>query len=598
MPYGVIVVRWDDKLGVVLEGMYPKTLKISEDHILRIFTTHAMGSGEASFLTMSIENLFIASYYTGLPEEGKGQFYVALFLDEKENGDSFEEPLVEVTPLLLAHVKDKNFDTFLRKQFEDLQKLTTMTEEQRIAMIFRDPRRGLVLQKLGLGAIARDELRKWLSDQLGEEILDLEAILSPFFKTHMVEEFAVENMQGQKAKCVFLIKDAFSIRSPVEKFYKMAKDGGGVKAEMKPVFEIYKQNVDVFFKDYKFGDADAKVIAEIAADPSQYNLLTILRDNFIERNQLPNIFQRDLDQITPYINDLIRFNVIDEIKDKRGNVWIFLKTDIVFPTFFPEYIVDSIRRRWQESNIAQKIAVKHLELLKSVYRGEEEEFLEEEAEVTGREEAEEALPSVKAPPPGKAPPRVVKEVVKEAVPKEVKAISDAELIKMIEQVNVLRKDAKEDIDNKDREGGLRKLDKAIDITKQLIAFGAVGQEKRLEKLEEVANSLRHIVEKEKGKKAEAGAAQPFPGVTPRIPTAPKFVATPTATPIDQQKQLREERDNAIASADRALTEGSFPDAIAFLEKAAVMSEKMGEKDKGNDIRRMADEIKKKLEKFK
>ncbi|MDD1777625.1 MAG: hypothetical protein LUQ65_05595 [Candidatus Helarchaeota archaeon] len=592
MPYGVIMVRWDDKLGVVLEGMYPKTLKMNEDHILRIFTTHAMGSGEASFLTMSIENLFIASYYTGLPEEGKSQFYVALFLDEKENGDSFEEPLLEITPLLIAHVKDKNFDNFLKKQFEDIQKLTTMTEEQRIAMIFRDPRRGLVLQKLGLGAIARDELRKWLSDQLGEEILDLEAILSPFFKTHMVEEFAVDNLQGQKVKCVFLIKDAFSIRSPVEKFYKMAKDGGGVKAEMKPVLEIYKQNVDAFFKEYKFQDADSKTIAEIAADPSQYNLLTILRDNFIERNQLPNIFQRDLDEITPYINDLIRFNVIDEIKDKRGNVWIFLKTDIVFPTFFPEYIVDSIRRRWQESNIAQKIAVKHLELLKSVYRGEEEEFLEEEAEVTGREEEEEALPKTKAAP------RVVKEAIKEAVPKEAQAISDGELIKMIEQVNVLRKDAKEDIDNKDRDSALRKLDQAIDITKQLIAFGAVGQDKRLEKLEEVANSLRRLAEKDKGKKAEAVAPQPFPRATPRIPTAPKFVETPAAPSIDQQKLLREERDNAIASADRALTEGSFPDAIAFLEKAAVMSEKMGEKDKGNDIRRMADEIRRKLEKFK
>ncbi|MHA1650929.1 MAG: hypothetical protein ACTSYB_12105 [Candidatus Helarchaeota archaeon] len=42
MPYGIIMVRWDDKLGVVMEGMHPKTLKISEDHIMRIFTTHAI----------------------------------------------------------------------------------------------------------------------------------------------------------------------------------------------------------------------------------------------------------------------------------------------------------------------------------------------------------------------------------------------------------------------------------------------------------------------------------------------------------------------------------------------------------------------------
>lgn len=156
--------------------------------------------------------------------------------------------------------------------------------------------------------------------------------------------------------------------------------------------------------------------------------------------------------------------------------------------------MDSIRRRWMEKDIVQNIAIKHLELLKSVYRGEEERFLEEELEVTGKEVVEE-----EAPTPARLPPKIAKvaKEVKVEAPPVAKALSDDQLFRLIEQVNVLRKEAKIDIDNKDREAAYRKLEEAIGITKQLIAAGAVGQEKRLEKLEEVANSIKKLSERER-----------------------------------------------------------------------------------------------------
>ncbi|NVM27659.1 MAG: hypothetical protein HWN65_02365 [Candidatus Helarchaeota archaeon] len=572
MPKGILLVRWDDKLGVVVEGMYPKTLKISEDHVMRIFTTHAMGGGEAGFMSMSIENLNVASYYTGLPEEGRSQYYMALLLEDEENGDIFEEPLIEVSKLLVDHVKDKYFNQFLAKQFEDIQKLTEITEEQRYSMIHRDSRRILVLRKLGLGALPRDELRKWLSDQIGEEVLDLDAILLPFVKTQMIYEIPVETTEGSKTNCIFLVKDVFTMRSPVEKFYKASKDGGA-PPEMRPVFQIYKEETESYFKEYKFGDVDSKQIAEIIADPSHYNLITILRNNYIETHQLLDIYEKDMDQIMPQINDLKRYNVVEEIKDKRGNSWIFLKTDIVFPSFFPEYIVDSIRRRWMEKGITQNLALKHLELLKSVYRGEEEK-LELEFERPAKPIAVEQLP-IKAAP-------------KEAVPAvaATKTMSDENLFKLVERVNILRKEAKMDLDDKDREVAYRKLEEAIKITKDLIAAGAVGQDKRLEKLEQVASSVKKLIDKELAKKPTPIAA-PTPAISRAKPVSEK----------DMQKLLRKERDDAIAKADKALTEGNFNLAVTFLEKAAGLSEKMGEKDKAAEITKMAEDIKSKLEKL-
>ncbi len=575
MPYGIIIVRWDDKLGVVVEGMHPRALKISEDHIMRIFTTHAMGGGEAGFLSMTIENLSVASYYTGLPEEGRSQYYVALLLNDDDDADIFEESLIEISKLLIDHVKDKYFNRYLEKQYEDIQTLTEITEEQRYSMIHRDQRRILVLRKLGLGAILKDDLRKWLSDQVGEEVLDLDAILSPFHKTQMIRQLPVITKEGKQLECIFLIKDVFTMRSPVEKFYKLSKDGGS-KRDLKKVFQIYKEEIDSFFKDYKFGDADSQQIAEIVADPNNYNLITILRNNYIEINQLPDIYEKPLDQIMPSINELKRHNIISEIKDKKGSIWIFLKSDIVFPSFFPEYLVDSIRRRWMEKNITQDLALKHLELLRSVYRGEEEKF-ELPLEKIEKPVAVEQLPS-------KKPKEEAIEVV------ATKTMSDEQLFKLVERVNILRQEAKMDLDNRDRQQAYNKLQEAIKLTKDLMAAGAVGQEKRLDKLERVSLSVKKILEKEEAKKIKMEQVP-----APSVPAAQRVTATTSAK--DAQKFLREDRDSSIANADKALTAGNFREAINHLERASELSDKMGEKEKAADIRKMANDIKSKLEKL-
>jgi tetratricopeptide (TPR) repeat protein len=305
-------------------------------------------------------------------------------------------------------------------------------------------------------------------------------------------------------------------------------------------------------------------------------------------NQLQDVYDKSMDQITESINDLKRHNIIDEIKDKRGNIWIFLKTDIVFPTFFPEYIVDSIRRRWMEKGISQNLALGHLELLKSVYRGEEEEFIE--GFEGPRVRVEEEIPGPKIPT--KVPERVAP-----VIAESTKTLSDEELFKLVEQVTYLRKEAKLDLDNKDRESAYNKLQEAIKITNDLIAAGAVGQEKRLEKLKQVADSVKKLLEKETGKKVKETPIVPTKAA-PRFPTLPSAAAGAVMpSSVDQQKILREERDDAIASADKSLTGGEFNDAVSYLERAAELSERMGEIDKARDITKMANDIKKKLEKL-
>jgi len=275
---GILVTRWDDKLGIVVEGKYPATLEISEDHMMRIFTTHAMGGGEAGFLSMMVEDINIASYYTGLPKEGSSQYYIALILDkdEADNADQFEEALIETTNNLLPEIKSPAFSEILKRNFFKIPQLLEMTEEMRYANIFKNEKRVKVLQKLGYGATTLDEVQKWLSDQFEEEILDLENVLLPFEKNKMILKLKVETGENnEELDCVFLIKDAFIMRSPAEKLYKMAKEGA--IPEMGKIFKEYIKEVEDYFREYKLDDKDNIEIANLISDPDLNYLISILR---------------------------------------------------------------------------------------------------------------------------------------------------------------------------------------------------------------------------------------------------------------------------------------------------------------------------------
>jgi hypothetical protein len=371
---GILVARWDDKLGIVVEGKYPPTMDVSEDHMMRIFTTHAMGGGEAGFLSMMVENINIASYYTGLPKEGSSQFYIALMLDKEEaaNPDIFEEALIEISNNLIPEIKNPAFSQILKNNFFKVPQLLELTEEMRYANIFRNEKRTKALQKLSYGACTLEELQKWLGDQFEEEILDLDNILLPFEKNNMIRKFTITKEDStEELDCIFLINDVFIMRSPAEKLYKKGKEDSDLN--MKKIYNEYIESVENYFREYKIEDKDNERIANIIADPDFNYFMGELRNNYIRKSEITDVLNKPDQEIENMLNTLKQNEIILNIKDKKINeTFIFLQCDIQFPTFFPEYLIDAIRRRWMEKDIEQEVALAHLELLKSVFKGEEE----------------------------------------------------------------------------------------------------------------------------------------------------------------------------------------------------------------------------------
>ncbi len=592
IPRGIVLVRWDDKIGIVLEGKYPN-ISISEDQLLRIFTTHAMGGGEAGFLSMMIEGLNICSYYTGLPEEGRDQFYVALILEDTEDPSIYEESLVETIYEIVEQRKKPNFTDILRSYFEKIPKFLSLTDEQRFSFIFKNPTRVLILRKLTEGAVIKEVLRKWLSDRMGEDVLDLDGLLMPFFKTNILKEFKIPTEISAETECLFLIKDVFFMRVPAKNMIKQFGKKGKVK---KAIFSGYRNDVQRFFKKYKLEEKDSKECSIIFSDPDLYSVISVLRQNYQEKEALIKTLNLNPTSLDAKLSALNKIELIKEIKQKDGNDLIYLLNDIAYPTFFPEYMVDAIRRRWGERNISQSLALQHLNLLKGIFQGLSPEvamFGTRAAMLMKKEEderiaKEEAKPKVKLP----AKPKIkMKEVPKPKPVIKVKPIAKPKLprVKPIldkKQIDQLKNDQKEElikvkraIKNKLYDVALAPLERAKKIGMQLVEIKEEGAEEELQKI--------LILEKEIHKKLKIEKKE-------EIKEAPEKIEKIELS--DEEKTtLREERKKVMEEADGAIDKENFNDAVRFLERAAIISEQLEEIKLADEIWTKVKTIKRSLE---
>ncbi len=359
------MARWDDRLGVVVEAKYPEnvTQGFADDDFLTIFSTHAM-SERAGFLAMRIKRLNLASYYSGIPEhEGEDQYYVALLLDPQEDANPFEERLSETARMLISMSGKPNFDKFFEESFLRLVKMKEITEEQRYAFIFQDKVRYLMLEKLASGPMTKDGLAKWLSKEVEKEVTDIDGLLAPLEKTSLIIEENISKGKKVTLEYVFLMRDIASIRVPAIEIFKAAK-GGQMPANLQ---KPYMEECEKFFKKYRLTPADSRTIAGFIADPDKYEIIKVLRKEYLTKVELPAKLAREITTLDAQLKELVEADVIWAYQDKKKQVWLFLKSDIFFPSFFPDYMIDVIRRRWKEATIPKEIAIKHLELLRAAY---------------------------------------------------------------------------------------------------------------------------------------------------------------------------------------------------------------------------------------
>ncbi len=374
MPRGFIITEWTEDRGLAVTLNYPESLDIDLDDMMRIFYAHITGAGEAGNVLVRLEKARsnVASFFTGM--ESERPIMVNLMLELGEDPDMFGEAVIqEINETTLSYLLQMGRDVsqtydvvqelknYLKNALFLLERLQNLTKEQRLAQIYTSEKGRTILEVLQDKPLSRKDLQAILEERLSKIISNIEVTLDPFVKTGIVKQDWIE---GDSDISLFLLSDFTILRTPVAKLVEEARK----KLPTPELATIYLEEVNNFFKTYKPSLEDNLKIAKNMINPDKYDFITLFRERAYPLNKIPKGPGESVEQIGEFLKSMEQDRIIKLIRDSNGSLWVFLFTDIVTHTFYPEYIIEKIRQHRVDGKLKKEIAIKHLELLEEAYK--------------------------------------------------------------------------------------------------------------------------------------------------------------------------------------------------------------------------------------
>lgn len=367
MPKGLVVVRWDDRIGTVIEASFPpKIHEITPDITMKIYGTHTLGKDVPTpdFVVAKVENLSIASFYGGLSI----QHFVLLLLDPTERSELFEDPLMEISYKIFEKIEGKKYKENLEELFEYLKRYTMMNEEQRLALFISDPNRYAIIARLvDDGSVTKSELEEYVKKLTGRAV-EIDVSLAQLVKFGLV---STEWVEGLASECVFLTRDVFPVRKPSMNIIEKAKKN----LIPKEIASQYLSEVKEFFNDYAkkidgsldWVDQDAPLVLWAIKDLTVSDIVSALRNDIIKVDDLVKQIKVPAKEISKALSQLLNAEFVTVLQDSKGVDYALLKTEPRILTTFPDYIVSTLVEDYNNGLVPAAQATRYLSILKDNY---------------------------------------------------------------------------------------------------------------------------------------------------------------------------------------------------------------------------------------
>ncbi len=374
MTKGYVITNWTEDQGLGVQLSYPEDLIVDLDDMMRIFYAHITGAGEAGNVLVRLEKARsnVSSYFTGM--ESEHQYMINFIMELGEDPEIFGEAVLsEINKNILFYLKsiDQNpvnrlditveLTDYLKNSLTYLERLKNLTKEQVMAQIYNSEKGRMILDILQEKPHTKKVLHNLLEEKTGKFIPNIDILLSHFVKTDLVRQDWIE---GDSDISLFLLSDFIIIRSPVNKLLEEAKKG----LPNPYVAKKYLELATGYFSNYKPSEADNLKIASHMINPDIFDYIILFRERAYPINKVPRGPGQTFDQIKSFLATLEADHIIKIIKDESNVEWIFLLTDITAHKFYPEYLIENIRKAVSENVLNKESAVKHLELLENSYK--------------------------------------------------------------------------------------------------------------------------------------------------------------------------------------------------------------------------------------
>jgi len=374
MPKGIIITEWTEDEGLVAKFNYPEDIEIDLDDMMRIFYAHITGAGEAGNVMVRLEKARsnVSSYFTGM--ESEKPFMINLILELGEEPEMFGETVIQdINETILEFLNRmgtdvsqdyetvKELKSYIKGALFLLERLKNLTKEQRLAQIYVSEKGRTILEILQEKPLSRKELQGLLGEKLNKLISNIEITLDPFIKTGLIKQDWVE---GDSDISLFLLTDFSFFRSPVTKLIEDAK-----KNLPTPTLATkYIEEVSKFFTNYQPTFEDNLKIAQNMMNPDKYDYITLFRERAYPLNKIPRGPGESIEEVGGFLKSMVDDNIIIVLKDEKNLDWVLLFTDVVAHTFYPEYLIEKIRKDSVEGKLKKNIAIKHLDFLEETYK--------------------------------------------------------------------------------------------------------------------------------------------------------------------------------------------------------------------------------------
>jgi hypothetical protein len=125
LPVGILIIRWDNEIGPINEGFYPENLKITNNLLTQVYSSHRYQSLKPGFASISLKNNKVVSFFSGVGDDhiSVENYVVALLLRRDEKPHKYREILKTIAAEILDQTQDRKFIKLLPNLYKDLAKI-------------------------------------------------------------------------------------------------------------------------------------------------------------------------------------------------------------------------------------------------------------------------------------------------------------------------------------------------------------------------------------------------------------------------------------------------------------------------------------------
>ncbi len=356
MPVGLVIMRWDERVGTEILAKYPEEITINDKTLMQVYSTHEYG-GESGMISLMIGSLNIASYYTG-PDTG---YYILLLLNVDDDPDLYEGGLADVARNILLNIEDDTFKSMVPTLFRRLSVYPTFREEQKLAITYEEEIKRMIINRLrDEGVVSKSELGVWLRDKYKQGFVDLDSILIELVKQEIIREASVK---GMPSELLFFTNDIIMMRIPPGNLIENPSERGLPEQ----LSNDYIIECKKFFQNYRPSEEDNLKIINILSDPEVYETIRLLRTAIVTRNELEKLKKKGVDNISDVLKKLWNNQMIQVFQDKHNNEYYTLLSDFYINKIFPKYILNIIKNEYEQKSKADKVLVEYLTVLENTF---------------------------------------------------------------------------------------------------------------------------------------------------------------------------------------------------------------------------------------